>query len=309
MKNLPLHLKYRPNNFDEIQGNTSLIESLKAILKEENKPKTYLLQGLSGAGKTTLARIIGKEVGARDRDIKELNIADVRGIDAARNIIENARYMPLGGKAKVYILDEVANATNNFFEALLKTLEEPPKNSYFVLCTTDPQKLPKTIKNRCTVYQVEPLRKNELIKLIKKVLIEEKRRKFPKDAIEKIAKIADGCPRQALVVLGSVINMNNESLLSAINDFSVYKEEVFELCRALLKGRSWKEVAKIIKGIDEEPESVRYVVLNYMSKVLLGGGVNNRAFLINEEFGKTFIYSRKSGLVNACYALCAMGKE
>ena len=307
MKKLPLHLAYRPATFDGILGNTSLIESLKVVLSKKNKPTTYLLQGSSGTGKTTIARIIAKEVGARDQDIKELNIADTRGIDAARTIIENARFMPLGGKAKVYILDEVANATTNFFEALLKILEEPPRNTYFILCTTDPQKLPVTIRNRCTICQVSSLRRNELIKLIKDVLIEEGRRKFPKEGIEKIAIVVDGCPRQALVILDSVIDIEDDSkLLSAINDFSFEQAEIIELFNALLKKTKWSEMAKILKNIDEDPERLRYAILTRMTNILLSGKQSDRAFLIIDEFKDSFIYTKKAGLVSACYSVINM---
>lgn len=307
MKKLPLHLKYRPVTFDQVLGNSSLIESLKVVLNKESRPTTYLLQGPSGTGKTTIARIVAKEVGARDQDIKELNIADTRGIDAARTIIENARFMPLGGKAKVYILDEVANATMNFFEALLKILEEPPRKTYFILCTTDPQKLPVTIRNRCTICQVSSLRRNELIKLIKDVLIEEGRRKFPKEGIEKIAIVVDGCPRQALVVLDSVIDIEDDSkLLSAINDFSFEQAEIIELFSALLKKTKWSEMAKILKNIDEDPERLRYAILTRMTNILLSGKQSDRAFLIIDEFKDSFIYTKKAGLVSACYSVINM---
>ena len=307
MKKLPLHLKYRPVTFDQVLGNSSLIESLKVVLNKESRPTTYLLQGPSGTGKTTIARIVAKEVGARDQDIKELNIADTRGIDAARTIIENARFMPLGGKAKVYILDEVANATMNFFEALLKILEEPPRKTYFILCTTDPQKLPVTIRNRCTICQASSLRRNELIKLIKDVLIEEGRRKFPKEGIEKIAIVVDGCPRQALVVLDSVIDIEDDSkLLSAINDFSFEQAEIIELFSALLKKTKWSEMAKILKNIDEDPERLRYAILTRMTNILLSGKQSDRAFLIIDEFKDSFIYTKKAGLVSACYSVINM---
>lgn len=309
MEKLPLHLKYRPQNFEEIVGNISLIDSLKTVLKKDSRPSTFLFQGPSGSGKTTIARIIAKKVEARNRDIKELNIAKQGGINAARDLLDSIRYMPFGGKAKVYILNEChggdKKARENFQNAMLEVLEEPPKNTYFILCTTEPEKLLITIRNRCTTYQVRLLRRTELIKLVKMVLIEEKRRKFPKEGIEQIAKAADGCPRQALVILDSVIDIkDDEKLLSAINDFSIHKENVIELCRALLQGKKWNEVVKIIKGIEEEPENVRLAILGYMSNVLLSGKQSDRAFLIIEEFKESFFYSKRGGFISACYSIC-----
>lgn len=308
MEKLPLHLKYRPRSFDEIIGNISLIESLKTVLEKDSCLSTFLLQGPSGSGKTTIARIIAKVVGARGQDIKELNISNTRGIDAARSIIENARFMPFGGSKKIYILDEIHKSTADFQNAFLKILEEPPKNTYFILCTTEPEKLLKTVRNRCTIYQVQSLRRSELIKLIKKILIEEGRRKFPKEAVEKIAVVAEGCPRQALVILGSVIDMENSKIIGAINDFSIHKENVIELCRALLGKETWKDIVKLLKNIDEEPENIRYSVLGYMSNVLLNKR-SDRAFLIINEFSDSFIYSKKAGLISACYSISSIGKE
>lgn len=308
---LPLHRKYRPQTFEEIIGNVSLVESLKTVLEKDSCPSTFLFQGPSGSGKTTLARIIAKEVGARDQDIKELNIAKQGGINAARDLLDNIRYKPFGGKAKVYILNEChggdKKARENFQNAMLEVLEEPPKNTYFILCTTEPEKLLKTVRNRCTTYQVRLLRRTELIKLIKRVLIEEKRRKFPKEAIEQISKAADGCPRQALVILDSVIDIkNDEKILSAIIDFSSEKAEIVELFNALLKKTSWKDMAKILKNIDENPERLRYAILTRMTNILLSGKKSDKAFLVIDEFKESFMYTKKAGLVSACYSVINM---
>ena len=306
MKNLPLHRKYRPTDFSQIIGNKSLIESLQTALSKEKGITTFLLQGPAGCGKTTLARIIGKHLGAKDKYIKELNISDTRGIDAARSIIRNAQYQPFSGDCNVYILNEVHKATSEFQNAMLEILEEPPRNTYFILCTTDPNKLLPTVTNRCTTYQVRKLRVSEITKLIIYVLAEEKNKRFPKKGVREIAYAADGCPREALKVLDSVIDIRDEGkLLSAINDFSIAKKEVIELCRALLNGDKWKKVSGIIKGLDEEPEDVRYAILGYMAAVLINKQ-SNRAFLIIEEFKGSFMYTKKAGLVAACYAICNM---
>jgi len=304
--NLPLHRKYRPKTFDEVSGNLSLIESLKTVLDREDRPSTYLFYGPSGNGKTTIARIIANQVGARDRDIKELNISNTRGIDAARDIIENARFIPLGGKAKVYILDECHASTKDFQHSMLKILEEPPKNTYFILCTTEPEKLLPTIRNRCTQYEVSSLRSKEIIILLNKIIKEEGKR-VSREVIIEIARISEGCPRKALVILDSVIDIEDrEKQVEAINDFSVDEKQIIELCRALIKKSKWIEVVNILKGIDEEPEKIRYAVLGYMTNILLSGKVNDRAFVIMEEFKETFIYTKKAGLVSACYTICNM---
>jgi len=306
MKNLPLHRKYRPTDFAQMIGNKSLIESLQTALFKGKGITTFLFQGPSGAGKTTLARIVGKHLGAEDQYIKELNISNTRGIDAARNIIKNAQYQPFKGSCNVYILNECHKSTNEFQNAMLEILEEPPKNTYFILCTTEPEKLLITVKNRCTTYQVRNLRISEITKLITFVLQEEGNKKFPKKAIREIAYAADGCPRESLKILDSVIDIRDEEkLLSAVNAFSIAKKEVIELCRALLNGDKWKKVSDIIKELDDEPENVRYAILKYMSTVLLNKP-SNRAFLIIEEFKSSFMYTKKAGLISACYTICNM---
>lgn len=306
MENLPLHRKFRPTDFDQIIGNKSLIESLQTIVFKDKGVTTILLQGPSGCGKTTLARIIARHLGAESQYIKELNISDTRGIDAARNIIRNAQYQPFKGNSNVYILNECHKATSEFQNAMLEILEEPPKNTYFILCTTDPDKLLKTVRTRCTTYQVRKLRTSEITKLISYVLEEENNKRFPKKAIREIAYASDGCPREALKILDSVIDIRDEEkLLFAINDFSTAKKEVVELCRALLNRDNWKKVGAIIKGLDEEAEDIRYAVLGYMSGVLLNKQ-SDRAFLIIEEFKPSFMYTKKAGLIAACYTICSM---
>ena len=158
--------------------------------------------------------------------------------------------------------------------------------------------------NRCTTFQVRSLNFNEIAKLIKSVLIEEGRRGFPKDGIQEIAYASDGCPREALKILDSVIDIkDDEELIAAINDFSVGKKEIIELCRALINGAKWKDISNIIKLLDDEPESIRYAVIGYMASVLLNKP-SDRAYLIIDEFKNSFMYTRKAGLVSACYAIC-----
>ncbi|KKM78887.1 hypothetical protein LCGC14_1355450 [marine sediment metagenome] len=304
--NLPLHRKYRPNKLEDIVGNESLIESLSSVLEKEIPPSTYLFSGPSGCGKTTLARILAKEFGADpQRGIIEIDIGQAGGVADAQKIIENLRFKPFKGKCKVYILDEVHDSNSKFQTRLLKTLEEPNPGVYFILCTTDPQKLLKTVRGRCTKYQVRSLRSKELKTLLKKVLIEEEKlRGFPKEAINEIILASEGSPREALIILDSIIDIKDEEkLLESINDFNINKKELIELSRALLKGEKWKRVSEILRGLDEEPETIRHSVLNYMGSVLLKSA-NDRAYVIIGEFKEPFYNSKRSGVLEACYTVC-----
>ena len=306
MDNEPLHTKYRPKSFEEFIGGDSIVESLRSVLSEEGATsKSYLFTGPSGCGKTTLARIIKTELGCSDRDFIEMNTANTRGIDSIREIISYCHYAPFEGKVKIYHFDEAGKLTNDAQNALLKILEDTPSHVYFVLSTTDPQKLLKTIRTRCTTYNLRLLRRSELIKLLKRVC-EEEGLDFDPDILKEIARVSEGTPRQALVILGQVAGVKKESeILKIIEEGSVSETQIIDLCRILMEGRKgkWKEVATILKGIDSEPESVRYAVLGYFNSVLLNRE-DNRIVEIIELFTDSFMYSGRAGLTAACFFAC-----
>jgi len=303
-ESLPLHLKYRPKTFSEIIGNESLKISLESVLqRSDNQVRSFLFIGPSGSGKTTLARIIKNELKCSDVDFKELNAANVRGIDTIREIASNASLAPMSGSVKIYLIDECHQLTGAAANALLKLLEDTPKHVRLILCTTEPEKLLTTIKNRCTTYQVSTLRKIEIIKLLKNVLEKEGVEGFPEEAIKEICKAAEGCPRQALVILDQIIDIeDDDKLIDAINNFSFQKEAVIELLRALLGGESWLRVSEILKGIEEEPEQIRYAALGYFSKVLISNNGNlDRTSGLIELFSENFLYTKRAGLIQSCF--------
>ena len=306
MSNEPLHTKYRPKSFDEFIGGESIIESLRSMLSEEGvTSKAYLFTGPSGCGKTTLARIIKTELACSDRDFIEMNTANTRGIDSIREIISYCHYAPFEGKVKIYHFDEAGKLTNDAQSALLKILEDTPSHVYFILSTTDPQKLLKTIRTRCTTYNLRLLRRSELIKLLKRVC-EEEGLDINADILKEIARVSEGTPRQALVILGQVAGVKKESeILKIIEEGSVSETQIIDLCRILMEERKgkWKEVATILKGIDSEPESVRYAVLGYFNSVLLNRE-DNRIVEIIELFTDSFMYSGRAGLTAACFFAC-----
>ncbi len=301
-KRLPLHTKYRPANFDEFIGNESVVESLRTLLmRTSGEVRAFLFIGPSGSGKTTLARIIGNELHCSTKDFYEYNTANVRGIDTIREIATNACYLPLSGKVKIYMLDEAAKITNDAQHALLKLLEDCPQHVRFILCTTDPEKLIKTIKNRCTTFQVSLLRRPEIIKLLKWVCKEEKV-ELGQNLLTKIAVACEGSPRQALVLLDQVIDIEDEELaIQSIADITAIETNTIELCRALLNKGNWQTVGGILQNLDDDPEKIRYAILTYMMKVLLGNNNTDRAAQIIDLFASSVMYSGKAGLVSSCY--------
>ncbi len=303
----PLKEKYRPRSFEEFVGgaNNNTIIGLKSVCRrEKGPPPAILFVGPRGCGKTTLAGIVKNELKVSDTDFIELNTADDRGIDTIRNIKSACQYSPLAGKRKIYFLDEIHKVTNDGQNALLKLLEKPPSHVTFILATTDPQMLIETVRSRCTIYQVNLLINKEIEGLVKDVLKKEKV-SIPQQAIQEIANLADGSPREALVILDAVIDIEDDNdLINAVMTYNLQSVTIKDLIQALLNNRSFEEISNIVKGLNDEPEKVRYAILGYMNTVLLSNGKSApRAAQIINEFRESFMYSKKAGFSLACY-LC-----
>lgn len=309
----PLHLKYRPASLEEIVGNKGVVSSLKSVLERpEGVPHSFLFSGPSGCGKTTLARIVKSLLGCSDVDFQEMNVANDRGIDTIREIEKNCSYAPFSGKIKMLLLDESHRLTVDAQNALLKLLEDTPSHVYFILCTTDPEKLIKTIRTRCHTYQVQSLASHDIKSLLHRVLKEEKIKDFPEKAIEEIVKASNGSPRQALVILDSAIDIqDDDEMIASIMDYNFSEKTVLDLCKALLEKQNWSTISGVLKALlskDNEDkdvdkaEKIRYAVLGYMTAVLLNKE-NEVALATIEEFSESFMYNGKAGLVGACYTI------
>lgn len=294
---LPLHRKYRPEDFDQMYGNESMLESLAGVVQTEDKPSTYLLHGPSGCGKTTLARIISEYLGCPKP--KEYNISDTRGIDAARTIIEKVWYHTFG-VSRVIILNECHMATKEFQNAMLEVLEEPPEETYFILCTTEPEKLLKTILTRCTQFQVKPLNRNEMTDLIK-VVAEEEEKELKKEVLSIILKNSEGSPRTALTMLNRLFNLDDDSLEEEVEQVALAEAETLELYKLLIKNAKWKTVAGLIKELKADPEQARYQLMGLLSNSLLRKDDPRTAWILGCFTETNFMYSKKAGLVYACY--------
>lgn len=295
-----LYRKYRPQNFSELVGNESTI---KAVRKElENGSHVFLMTGPAGTGKTTLARIIAREVGADDLGIHEINSAENRGIDTAREIMEQMRYLPSTGKANVWILDEIHQQTNASQNALLKPLEDTPDHCYFFLCTTDPQKLIKPLVSRCSVVTMQPLSDSEMAFLLKRTAKSEGR-KITKEVGEKIIEIAQGGSRKALKTLSKVLYLDDvEEQLEVLKKETVSDDtDTKELCQACMRNTSLNNLFSILKKIDtSEPERVRQAVMGYMNAVILNGKISSEIVATLQAFGSADTYRNgKSALTIA----------
>jgi len=305
-----LHLQMRPRNFDEVIGNKSMISVIKSKLQKDkdgnhNFPHAVMLHGPKGSGKTTIGRIISKELGCdpdiHKWDFHELDSVKDGGIETARKIDKGIHYPPNEAKCKVYLLDEIQDSSKKFMAGLLKTFEDGPDHTYFILCTTDPQKVLGTLKSRCAKYKVRGLKEKELKQLIDWTL-GELGESVSGDVIDAIAENAEGCPRECLVLLDSIIDLPPEKRLNSIVPVES-DAEVRELCQALLKGANWKALSSILKGLKgKDAEQMRYAVSGYMSSVALNNYNQksvDRAALIFDCFKDSVMYTKFPGFVFA----------
>ena len=213
-----LATKYRPRTFKEVVCQDNIKKVLTNQLETGEVKQAYLFCGSAGTGKTTSARIFANEVNAGKGKPIEIDGASNNGVDNIRNIIDDCRMKSLDSKYKVYIIDEVHMLSIGAFNALLKVLEEPPKGVIFILCTTDPHKIPATILSRVQRFQFKRIPQNEVVKRLQYVLQQEGKITYDMQALQYIAKLADGGMRDALMKLDTVLGYTTEITMEAVLD-------------------------------------------------------------------------------------------
>ncbi len=299
---MALYHDYRPTTFDEVVGNEQVIASLKAEMQKETPAHAYLLHGPTGCGKTTLGRIIAKELGCHEDDFAEIDSADFRGIDTVRDMRRQSQFQPMSGKCRVWLLDEVHQNTKDAQHALLKALEDAPAHVYYILATTEPQKLLPTIRGRCTQYQVNQLTNKEMLMLLRRI-VKAEGKKLTKEIYEHIIESGQGHPRNTLQILDQVLNVDEDMQVEIAKQAVELETDAIELCRALMQRASWKKVASILTKIkDQDAESIRRLVLSYCNSILLKGE-NMTAGLVMEHFIEPFYNTGFPGLTFACFSI------
>lgn len=207
MHDLALYRKYRPEKWKEVKGQEHVVDVLESSISTNKVSHAYLFVGSRGTGKTTVARIFADSIGVSVNDLYEIDAASNRGIDDIKDLRDGVRVLPFDSKYKVYIIDEVHMLTREAFNALLKTLEEPPKHVIFILATTELHKVPETIISRCQVFTfkkpTEKILKEALEHVAKKEGYE-----LEVGTAELLSALADGSFRDALGVLQKVLNFS-----------------------------------------------------------------------------------------------------
>ena len=305
---IELYKKYRPQTLDDIVGNEAVITSLKSLIKRHEVPHTILLSGPSGCGKTTIARILQHELKCSDGDFEEYNCSDRNGVDFGREIISRMRFKPMNGDCRIWLLDECHQMSTACANVLLKPLEDTPEHVYFILSTSEPEKIIKALQTRCTHYAVHTLTNKQVGELLENVADLEEI-KLSKEAKDQIIENCGGSARMALVMLDQIKNLDEDQIEKVVKQISSGESQTIELCRALISGRSsWSSVRAILAGLKEDPEKVRRSVLGYASKVFLSPNANyEQAFLVVQCFQNSFFNSGNAGLIAACYDVITDG--
>ena len=318
-----LALKYRPQVFKDLIGQDEIAETIYNAIKLNKTPNAYLFTGIRGVGKTTTARIVAKSLNClngidklcKDKycehceaitnsnhiDVLEMDAASKTGVDDVRDLIEFSRYGPASAKYKIFIIDEVHMLSKQAFNALLKTLEEPPEYLKFIFATTEIKKIPVTVISRCQRFDLSRVKSEELFTFVKEIKEKEKG-KVSEDAIKLIVKISEGSVRDALSLLDRLLlsqEKNEEiDLKKAQSIFGYFdKSYLIDLIKYLFEGKE-DEVIKIYrtiydKGVEPKVFLNDFLELLYYFKNISYIKLESMHFSLNDEdFNKIKILSK-----------------
>ena len=267
-----LYRIYRPKNFDEIYGQDQIVSILRNQLENGNLSHAYLFCGPRGTGKTSTAKVFASAInGGTDIDTVELDAASNNSVDNVRDIRDNLAFAPTSGKYKIYIIDEVHMLSAAAFNALLKTLEEPPSHVIFILATTEPQKIPQTVLSRCQRFDFRKIEKDVLVQRLSDVLAQEGK-DFESEALEFIALKSEGGLRDALSILDKALSYGDltmENLLQVLGE--IHSDNYLSMLKAIM-AHNTRDAIMVLGSIEKsgmDPRIFALELINFMKQVIL----------------------------------------
>ena len=320
--------KYRPQKFEDLVGQDSLVQILKGAITNDRLAHAYVLTGVRGVGKTTTARLIAMSINCQKRskdncepcgdcdsckstgvdsnlDVIEMDAASNTGVDDIREIIDNVKYKPIIGKYKIFIIDEVHMLSKSAFNALLKTLEEPPEHVKFIFATTEVKKIPITVLSRCQRFDLLRIENNNLTKHLLKV-VELENIDIDNDAISLIVRAADGSIRDGLSLLDQAITNQNIKIDSkAISTMLglAEREKIFDLIEKILEGNSFEALALYKKLYDLGADVIMIFdemmnVIHFLTQLKMAPDIKNDIYIPEIERTRGLELSSKLNLNN-----------
>jgi DNA polymerase III gamma/tau subunit len=286
--------------FQEVLGNEIAVKSLQEAIKSDSPPHAYLLSGYTGAGKTTLARIIAKEL---DCFVEQLDAATNSGIDETRKLVDKAGFGSImTEKNRMYIIEEAHNLSKKGFEPLLLLLESPPPHLYVALCSTEPSAIPKTVHNRCHPVPLKPLKAAEIETLISAVSDVEGW-KLTNDVFEAMVQASEGSARKALSILQAGHSLQNRAeLAQVIVEVETEDSPALALASYLIRGgRAWDQVKKMLDKIEEFDAAIIQITRSFTADMIRSASEqkSNTSWKMLESFVNINSYDAKSRLYSA----------
>ena len=317
-KYIPLYRKYRPQNFHDLIGQENIVHALSNAIELNRIAHAYLLCGPRGTGKTSSARILAKSLNCKEGptltpcgkcpacldimnsipvDVIEIDAASNRSVEDTQAILEKIQYVPVNGRYKIYVIDEVHMLSNHAFNALLKTLEEPPENVIFILATTEPHKVLDTIISRCQRFDFRRITNDDIVKRLE-YISQQENINITKDALYSIAKNSQGGMRDALALLDqiSVLGVNKQIDINDINEIlgKISYDTLFEVTQCIIEADCSKSVPLIdnIYAKGNEPVQIVTNLIQYFRDLMIVKNCSDKELVFSLTHISELTYER-----------------